>query len=198
MVSAVAVVEVVTAGIPSGQTLYWALAVTAALAVVEAEAVWVPPAAPAELAATDLSFCIGLKDIDMKKAWVENGVIRDIAPGDPAVHYVDAVAALYDVDVPDDAANGDSFRDGVLIKLPIPIRPEPVFQPTMLIAELRGHMTFSERVMWDNDSKPEIKTVKLDLVDGMPQPAMKEIVAPLVELGIISQATFKKMFPVES
>jgi len=198
VVSAVVEVEVVTAGIPSGQTLYWALAVTAVSVGVAAEPVWAPPAEPAELAATDLSFCIGLKDIDMKKAWVEDGVIRDIAPGDPAVHYVDAVAALYDVDVPDDAANGDRFVDGVLTKLEIPARPEPTIQPMMLVAELRGHMTFSEKVMWDNESKPEIKTVKLDLVDGMPKAAMKEMIAPLVELDIISQATFEKMFPVES
>ena len=99
----------------------------------------------------------------MKKAWVENGVIRDIAPGDPSVFYVDAVAALYSVDVPDNAANGDSFNNGVLTKLNNPPPPlEPVSQPTMLIDELRSHMTFSEKVMWDNDSRPEIKTVKLE------------------------------------
>ena len=50
----------------------------------------------------------------MTKAWIENDIIRDIAPADPFDCYHPDIAAHYSVDVPDDAENGDTFKDGVL------------------------------------------------------------------------------------
>lgn len=55
----------------------------------------------------------------MKKAWIENARIRDVAPGNPADLYVPEIAQFYDTDVPDDAANGDGWVNGQLVK------PEP-------------------------------------------------------------------------
>lgn len=52
----------------------------------------------------------------MKKAWVEGGIIRDVAQGDPFQLYHADVAVHYDIPVPDDAANGDAWVDGVLTK----------------------------------------------------------------------------------
>jgi hypothetical protein len=54
----------------------------------------------------------------MKKAWIENGVIRDICPGDPDELYRPEVAELYNTDVPDEAENGDAWVDGALVKRP--------------------------------------------------------------------------------
>lgn len=52
----------------------------------------------------------------MRLAWIENGNIRDIAPGNPAELYHPDVAVFYDTPVPDDAENGDGWVDGTLIK----------------------------------------------------------------------------------
>jgi len=56
----------------------------------------------------------------MKFAWIENGKVRDIAPGNPAEFYHPDIAVFYDTEVPDEAENGDGWVDGVLVK------PQPV------------------------------------------------------------------------
>lgn len=67
-------------------------------------------------------FCIGLKGIKMKFAWVENNQIRDVCHGDPTMCYHPDVAVFYSTEVPDDAQNGDKWVDGVLVKR----EPEPI------------------------------------------------------------------------
>lgn len=64
----------------------------------------------------------------MKFAWIENDIIRDIAPGNPMEFYHPDIAAHYNVTVPDDAANGDGWVNGELIKPPAPepVEPAPV------------------------------------------------------------------------
>jgi len=64
----------------------------------------------------------------MKKAWVENGIVRDICSGNPDELYHHDVAKLYSVSIPDEAENGDGFAAGTLTK-PIKVAyvpPEPV------------------------------------------------------------------------
>jgi hypothetical protein len=66
----------------------------------------------------------------MKKAWIENDIIRDICTGDPNELYHPAVAAFYNTDVPDEAENGDGWVDGELVKRPAPEpAPNPVDTP---------------------------------------------------------------------
>ena len=62
----------------------------------------------------------------MRKAWIENAVIRDICQGNPDELYHPDIAALYNTDVPDEAANGDGWVDGQLVK---PVIPDPVEPP---------------------------------------------------------------------
>ena len=62
----------------------------------------------------------------MKKAWIENDRIRDIALGDPAELYHPNIAKHYDTEVPGDAANGDGWIGGQLVK---PESPAPVEPP---------------------------------------------------------------------
>ena len=62
----------------------------------------------------------------MKKAWIENAIIRDIANGNPADLFHPDIAVFFDTDVPDEAANGDGWVNGELIK------PELVVAPVVL------------------------------------------------------------------
>ena len=61
----------------------------------------------------------------MKYAWLENQTIRDICNGEPSELYHPDVAALYTEQVPDDAANGDTW-DGTTLTKPVVVIPEPV------------------------------------------------------------------------
>lgn len=61
----------------------------------------------------------------MRKAWIIDGMIKDIAHSEPTEIYHPDVAVFYDTEVPDDAENGDGWVDGVLVK---PVIPEPVIE----------------------------------------------------------------------
>ena len=58
----------------------------------------------------------------MKKAWIEDNRVRDIAPGNPADLYHPDIAQLYDTDVPDEVQNGWSLVEG---QWRAPPEPEP-------------------------------------------------------------------------
>jgi len=125
-----------------------------------------------------------------KHAWIENGRIRDIAPGEPFSWYHSDVAKFYDTLVPDDA-NKDDFWDGVKATKP----PEPVIieaepAPRQWTAEdVRKGLTLAERVKWDNDKSDEIKTAKVELVGQNFKAKVKEVLDMLVAVGDISQAS---------
>ncbi|MDD2267012.1 hypothetical protein [Sulfuricurvum sp.] len=51
----------------------------------------------------------------MKKAWIENGKIRDIANGDPVDLFHPDIAINYNTDVPDSAVVGAELIDGVWV-----------------------------------------------------------------------------------
>ncbi len=81
----------------------------------------------------------------MKKAWVENNRVRDIASGNPAEMFHPDIAALYDTDVPDDAVNGDGW-DGVTLTKPVIPDPVPVEPPAPsipLIGPIAFQMLFT-------------------------------------------------------
>ena len=67
----------------------------------------------------------------MKKAWIENAVIRDVAQGNPGELFHPDIAAFFDTDVPDDAANGDGWVNGELIKPELVIAPPPEIPPAL-------------------------------------------------------------------
>lgn len=85
----------------------------------------------------------------MKKAWIENDTILDICTGNPLDLYHPDIAKRYDTDVPDDAANGDGWVDGELVKpeivIPEPITPEPNY-PKVSPVEFKLLFTSQERV----------------------------------------------------
>ena len=79
----------------------------------------------------------------MKKAWVENELIRDTAPGDPNEFYHPEVAKFYDTDVPDNAENGDGWVNGQLVKPESAPEPTPAPPQIPIIGPIAFQMLFS-------------------------------------------------------
>ena len=126
----------------------------------------------------------------MKYAWIENNVIRDVAWTDPSEIYHPDVAKFYDTQVPDDAANGDGWVNGALVKPEPPAPPAPA--PRQWTAtDFRSGMSLAEKVKWDNDSAPEIITVKAELPKT--EEGAQELVDFLVASNVISQASADKI-----
>lgn len=127
------------------------------------------------------------------KAWIENERIRDIAHGEPFEIYHPEVAVFYDTEVPDDAANGDSWIDGKLVKQVI---PEPVIVPadrTISLTDIRNNLTFAEKVKWDNNKTDEIVTAKIEFAQPLAVAAATQILEFLVESETISQESVDKI-----
>ncbi len=104
-------------------------------------------------------------------AWIENGIIRDIAHAAPEGLYHPDIAVHYDTEVPADAENGDTFEDGVLTKRPIPEpapAPEPVAAkpPKVSVIEYKMLFTSMERIAVKASADPVI----VDLQELMNDP----------------------------
>ena len=132
----------------------------------------------------------------MPKAWIENNIIRDIAHDEPYSLYHPDVAVHYDTMVPLEAKAGDTFKDGILTPYehPVIITPVPVHQRIITDFEVRTLLTFKEKVDWDNDTSPDIKTAKLELLKlQTTRPEAQEIMDWLAQKGIFSKATTDKV-----
>jgi hypothetical protein len=126
----------------------------------------------------------------MKYAWIENDRVRDVCHGTPAECYHPDVAVFYNTEVPDDAGNGDGWVNGQLVK-PEPA-PAPAPAPRQWTADdFRAGMTLAEKTKWDNDSAPEIKTVKAELPKDLA--GATELLDFLVASNVISQASADKV-----
>lgn len=126
----------------------------------------------------------------MKYAWIENDKVRDVCHGDPTECYHPDVAVFYDTQVPDDAVNGDGWVDGALVK-PEPPAPAAPAPRQWTADDFRKAMTLAEKTKWDNDSAPEVKTVKAELPKE--EAGAQELVDFLVESSVISQASATKI-----
>lgn len=86
----------------------------------------------------------------MRKAWIDNERVRDICDGDPFDRMPAEIAALFDTDVSSDAAPGDGWVDGQLVKpepVTLPPAPEPVVVPAKLSpVQFMLLLTSAERV----------------------------------------------------
>lgn len=126
----------------------------------------------------------------MKYAWIENGKVRDVAHSNPAEIYHPDVAVHYNTQVPDDAANGDGWVNGALVK-PEPAPPASPAPRQWTADNFRTSMTLVEKTKWDNNSAPEIITVKAELPKELA--AATELLDFLVASNVISQATADKI-----
>lgn len=77
-------------------------------------------------------FSIGLRGTEMKKAWIENGKVRDVCHGKPEEVYHPTVAAFYTATVPNGAENGDSWDGTTLTKKVIVTDLPPVVVPPVI------------------------------------------------------------------
>ena len=126
----------------------------------------------------------------MRLAWIENEAIRDVAHDDPTLIYHPDVAKLYDTEVPDEAENGDGWVKGKLVKKPIP-EPAPAPARQWSESDFRNGLTLAEKTKWDNNSAPEIVTIKAELPKE--QAGAQELVDFLVESQVISQVSATKI-----
>jgi hypothetical protein len=125
----------------------------------------------------------------MKYAWIENDRVRDICHGDPNECYHPDVANFYNTQVPDNAVNGDGWVNGALVK------PEPrapfVTTRQWTAEDFRTGMTLAEKTKWDNNSAPEIITVKAELPKELA--GATELLDFLVSASVISAETKAKI-----
>ena len=126
----------------------------------------------------------------MKKAWIENNVVRDICEGNPAELYHPDVAVFYDTDVPDDIKNGARLENNVWVNLPKIIYPDIRYFND---ADVRKKLTLAERVKWDNNSTDTIKTAKIEFALPKVETEATEVLQLLVDAGDISQASMDKI-----
>ena len=130
----------------------------------------------------------------MKNAWVENDKVRDIAPGDPFLYYTPDVAAFYSTLIPDHVAmgaewDGEQWVNRITVP-PFNLLKENTQAPRRVgQAELREVMSLAERVRWDNDLSPAIKTVKIELSVTRLVVEIKPLLQLLVDSGDISPQT---------
>jgi hypothetical protein len=132
----------------------------------------------------------------MKWAWIENGKIRDVAHNDPNKIYHPDIAKFYDTQVPDDAVNDDGWVNGQLVKPnpPAPLASEP---PIWTADDIRLGLSLAEKVKWDNDTVPEVKTAKLEITVAVPEVKIKEVLDFLVASNVISQASADKVIDIK-
>ena len=117
----------------------------------------------------------------MKKAWIENGKIRDICPGNPKELYHPDVAKFYTSDVPDEAENGDLWDGDKLTKPEIVIVvPEPVpLHPKVSTVEFKLLFTSQERIKIK--AAKETDPVLADFFEIVEDPRLTQ-----VDLGLAS------------
>lgn len=82
----------------------------------------------------------------MKKAWIENNKVRDIANGNPAELFHPDIAVHYDTDVPDDAMNGAELINGVWVNPIVTAVEIAVIPPKLSPIEFKMLFTSQERI----------------------------------------------------
>lgn len=94
------------------------------------------------------------------KAWIENGAVRDICPGNPAELYHPDIARHYDTDVPDGTVSGATLVAGVWTN-PAPIVIEPT-EPVVTypgLTPMQFYLAFkpAERIALKTSTDPMVQ-----------------------------------------
>lgn len=132
----------------------------------------------------------------MKYAWIENNTVRDIAPGTPSEFYTPDVAKLYDTQIDDSVERDATLVNGVWVNRQPVVDSvvDAVDVPRTWTADnIRAGLTLAEKVKWDNDSAPEIVTVKSELAFPKELAATTELLQLLVASNVITQASMDKV-----
>lgn len=132
----------------------------------------------------------------MKYAWIENGQVRDVCPGNPAEHYTPQVADFYSTQVEDHIQMGATFVADKWTN-PVPVIPEPIEMPVLpklwTASDIRSAMSLLERVKWDNSSSGSIVTAKLEFASAQTADMIAPVLQMLVDSGDITQETMNKV-----
>lgn len=141
----------------------------------------------------------------MKKAWIENGKIRDIAQGVPENIYHPDLAEKYTANVPDNAENGDGW-DGVTLTKPQPPPPPPAADPespSLPVSEFLMLFTAAEASEMDASTDADVVRFMIILADtrttaiDMKRKRVKQFIQKLEDLGIITNARRKAILKGE-
>lgn len=116
----------------------------------------------------------------MKYAIIKNNAISEICPGNPQDYFTPEVAEQYDTLVPDDARINQGWVDGKLIEL----KPKTIDNNTV-----RSALSLKQKVLWDNNSLPEIVTVKIEFSEARTVTEAEKILKLLVECEFILPST---------
>lgn len=75
------------------------------------------------------------------------------------------------------------------------VATEPLGPParTWSVSDIRAGLTLSEKVKWDNDLAPEVKTAKTELTSPKELVDVTELLTFLVDASVISQASMSKI-----
>lgn len=120
-------------------------------------------------------------------ARIIDNVAVDVS-SNPAEQFHPNVAAEFQ-SVPDEVEAGWIFANG---QWAAP-KPPPPAPRTWSQADVRAGLSLSEKVKWDNDSAPEIVTVKAELSTPQEQAATTELLQFLVDTAVIAQASMNKI-----
>jgi hypothetical protein len=76
--------------------------------------------------------------------------------------------------------------------------PAPLVEPTPAartwsVEDIRAGLTLAEKVKWDNNSAPEVKTVKTEMSSNKELAAVTELLTFLIDASVISQASMDKI-----
>jgi hypothetical protein len=126
----------------------------------------------------------------MKKAWIENNVVRDVCEGNPSELYHPDVAVHYSTDVSDDIKNGATLENGVWVNLPTSLGPQVKW---ITDVKVRNSLTLAERTKWDNNTTHTIITAKIEFAMPKIESDATEVLQFLVDSGDISQASMTKI-----
>lgn len=133
----------------------------------------------------------------MKYAWIENDHVRDIAPGNPADFYTPEVAANYTTEVADHVVNGARLVGGEWVNPEVPVATSPAVR-LISANDVRLGLTLAERVKWDSESTPEMKTAKVEFAVMLPTDVARQVLDFLVQAQNISQASADKILGVSN
>lgn len=112
----------------------------------------------------------------MKKAWIENGKVRDICNGDPSECFHPDIAIYYDTEVADDVAIGAELINGVWVNPEI-VQPETPTQTVEEVSPVEFKLLFTvhERIAIKNSQDEIVK----DFMDIVNDPKLTKVVLTL-------------------
>lgn len=123
-----------------------------------------------------------------KYARIVNNSAIDITDQNPATIFHPLLAQDF-VEVPDYVENGATLVEGEWVNAIAP----PLPPRTWTIDDFRSKMKLSEKVIWDGDTSPIVKTIKIELLVPVNVSIATELAQMLVDNSIISIDTMNNI-----